>query len=231
LNESVVTMGQDRRNERVEMSVATVEFAVAGGANARSDRDLISELRAGRNAAFGELTIRHRSRVEMLCRRFFSDRETIRDLTQESFMRAFAGLGGYDDALPFSAWLRTIVINICFDELRRRRRRPEELVADFTVLEGGWAATVNRASPEELVDLAEQRREAFSLAHRLLGMLRPDDRMVLTLKESEGMSVREIAEAMGWSTAKVKVRAFRARRALRREAERVLRAGGWRPAQ
>jgi RNA polymerase sigma-70 factor (ECF subfamily) len=74
------------------------------------------------------------------------------------------------------------------------------------------------------VSAAEEKRQAHDLAHRLLDTLRPDDRMVLVLKDSEEMAVSEIAAALGWSEAKVKIRAFRARQLLRKQAERILRA-------
>jgi len=54
--------------------------------------------------------------------------------------------------------LRAIATNLCYDELRRRRRRPEELVADFSVAEANWVGLVNTATPEELVQAAEEAR-------------------------------------------------------------------------
>jgi RNA polymerase sigma-70 factor (ECF subfamily) len=116
-------------------------------------------------------------------------------------------------------------VNLCYDELRRRRRRPEELVGDFGAPEVQWIQLVNHASPEELVGEAEQRRESYDLAHRLLDTLKPEDRTVMVLKESEDMSVAEIAATLGWSEAKVKIRAFRARQLLRKSAERMMAAG------
>jgi RNA polymerase sigma-70 factor, ECF subfamily len=188
----------------------------------RSDDELVAEVRSGRTAAFAELTSRYRERVERLCQRFFSDPEMIRDLAQESFIRAFAGFATYRAELPFLGWLRAIVANVCYDELRRRRRRPEELVADFGAPEGNWVQLVNHATPEEIVRAAEERSEAHSLAHKLLDTLRPEDRAVMVLKESEELSVSEIARIMGWSEAKVKIRAFRARQSMRKHAERIL---------
>jgi RNA polymerase sigma-70 factor (ECF subfamily) len=188
----------------------------------RADAALVAEVRAGDTAAFAELASRHRRRIEHLCRRFFSDAELVRDLTQECFLRAFAGLAGYRAEMPFAAWIRTIAVNACYDELRRRRRKPEELVADFAGGELEWIDLVNHASPEELTGEAEERREAYTLAHRLLDSLRPEDRMVLVLKDSEGMGVGEIAATLGWSEAKVKIRAFRARQILRKQASRML---------
>jgi RNA polymerase sigma-70 factor, ECF subfamily len=186
------------------------------------DDELIAEVRSGHTAAFAELASRYRDRVERMCQRFFSDREIVRDLAQESFIRAFAGLSTYRAEMPFLGWLRAIVANVCYDELRRRRRRPEELIADFSGPEANWVQLVDHSSPEKIVEAAEQRREAHTLAHRLLDSLRPDDRMIMVLRESEGLSVDEVAKIMGWSEAKVKIRAFRARQFMRKQAETIL---------
>lgn len=191
----------------------------------RPDEELIADVLGGKTDAFTELSARHRPRVERLCQRFFSDPEIARDLAQEGLLRAYTALSTYRAEMPFGGWLRAIVVNLCYDELRKRRRRPEELVGDFSAPEVQWMQLVNEATPEEIVGEAEERREAHDLAHRLLDTLRPEDRTVMVLKESEGLSVAQIAETMGWSEAKVKIRAFRARQALRRQAERMLKAG------
>jgi len=187
----------------------------------RTDEELITEILGGETAAFSELAARHRPRVERLCQRFFSDPEIARDLAQESFIRAYTALSTFRREMPFAAWLRAIVTNLCYDELRRRRRRPEELVADFTAAEVQWMNLVNEATPEEIVSAAEQRREAHDLAHRLLDSLRAEDRTVLILRDTEELNVSEIAGIMGWSEAKVKIRAFRARQVLRKQAGRL----------
>ena len=192
----------------------------------KPDEELIAEVLAGQTDSFSELAGRHRQRVERLCRRFFSDEEMARDIAQESFIRAFTALATYRAEMPFGGWLRAIVVNLCYDELRRRRRRPEELVGDFSAPEVQWMQLVNGATPEQIVGEAEERRESYDLAHRLLDTLKPEDRMVMVLKESEELSVSEIAETLGWSEAKVKIRAFRARQALRKQAERILAAEG-----
>ena len=191
----------------------------------RPDDELIAEVRNGNTAAFAELSSRYRDRVERLCQRFFSDREVVHDLAQESFIRAFAGLSTYRAEMPFAGWLRAIVANVCYDELRRRRRRPEELIADFSGPEANWVQLVDHSTPEQILEAAEQRREAHSLAHRLLDSLRPEDRMVMVLRESEELSVEEVASIMGWSVAKVKIRAFRARQFMRKQAESILSQG------
>ena len=189
---------------------------------ATSDDELIAAVLAGQTAEFAELAARYRDKVERLCQRFFSDREMVRDLAQESFIRAFTGLSSYRAEMPFLGWLRAIVANVCYDELRRRQRRPEDLVADFSAPERVWTQLVSEATPEEIVDAAEQRQAAHDLAHRLLNALRPEDRMVMILKETENLSISEIADVLGWSAAKVKIRAFRARQLMRRQADRIL---------
>ncbi len=191
----------------------------------RAEEELIAEALGGDTGAFAEITSRHRARVERLCQRFFSDPEIARDLAQESFLKAFAGLSSYRAEMPFGAWLRAIVVNVCYDELRRRRRRPEDLVGDFSDAEFGWIQLVNTATPEEIIAEAETRREAHDLAHRLLDTLRPEDRMVLILKDSEDLAVADIAAMLGWSEAKVKIRAFRARQVLRKQAKRIMNVG------
>ncbi|MDB5107166.1 MAG: polymerase, sigma-24 subunit, RpoE [Candidatus Binatus sp.] len=189
---------------------------------AKPDEQLVAEILGGQNESFGELAGRHRPRVERLCRRFFSDEEMAHDIAQESFIRAFTALASYRAEMPFGAWLRAIVVNLCYDELRRRRRRPEDLVGDFSAPEVQWMQLVSHASPEQIVGDAEERREAYDLAHKLLDTLKPEDRMVMVLKESEDMSVAQIAATLGWSESKVKIRAFRARQSLRKEAERMM---------
>jgi RNA polymerase sigma-70 factor (ECF subfamily) len=188
----------------------------------KTDEELVAEVIDGKTASFGELTSRYRRAVEHWCRRFFSDPEMIRDLSQESFIRAFTGLASYRAEMPFSGWLRAITVNVCYDELRRRVRRPEDLVGDFTQAEQAWMQLVTEATPEAILQAAEERAAAESLARKLLNHLRPEDRVVMTLKETEDLSIAEIAGIMGWSEAKVKIRAFRARRLMKRRADRLL---------
>jgi RNA polymerase sigma-70 factor (ECF subfamily) len=206
------------------MSALLASLLMTGNLAEKGDERLVSEALRGDSSAFGGLVQRHHEKVERLCRRFFRDPEAVRDLVQESFSRAFTGLPSYRPELPFGAWLRTIVVNICYDELRRRRRKPEELIADFNSSEAAWIELVCYATPERIVEAAQERREAHDLAHRLLDSLKPEDRMVVVLKESEEMTIAEIAAQMGWSQAKVKIRAFRARRAMRKQAAKILEA-------
>src|SRR5260370_42712323 len=90
-----------------------------------SDQDLVAGALNGEPAAFAELATRHRSRVERICQRFFSDLEQVRDLAQETFIHAYGGLQGYRGEIPFGAWVRGIATNLFYGEFRRLPGRPQ----------------------------------------------------------------------------------------------------------
>jgi len=221
---NVETGSQDARIPETAMSAIRAIFAMKGDLAEKADERLVGDALQGDSSAFEDLVQRYHEKVERLCRRFFRDPEAVRDLIQESFGRAFTGLASYRPELPFAGWLRAIVINICYDELRRRKRRPEELIPDFNSAEAAWLELVSYATPERIIEAAQERREAQDLALRLLDSLKPEDRLVVVLKESEEMTVADIASQVGWTEAKVKIRVFRARRAMRKQAEKILKA-------
>lgn len=187
-------------------------------------RDLVSSARNGDQAAFEELFNRHRRRVALIAGRFFHRREQIEEIVQETFTKVYFALESYansetnDDAL-FAAWIARIAFNTCYDELRRLKRRPESLVTDLSEEESGWLENRLQADPSGNAESASINRD---LAEKLLAHLSADDRLVLVLLNAEEMSVNEIARLMGWSASKVKVRAHRARAALRRHLRKLL---------
>ena len=95
-------------------------------------------------------------------------------------------------------------------------------VSDMTVDESAWLERKLAGSAEESFRSSEQSYVAADLAQRVLGNLSPDDRLVLTLVDGEDASIKEVAEMTGWSQSKVKVQAFRARRRMRAEVEKLL---------
>src|ERR671926_677955 len=90
-----------------------------------ADAELAARARAGDESAFEELFRRHRRRVALIAARFFRRREQVEEVVQESFTKAYFALaefGGGRDA-SFAAWLARIALNVCYDELRRQKRR------------------------------------------------------------------------------------------------------------
>lgn len=181
-----------------------------------TDSDLVAATRAGSEAAFTQLFERHRHFVARLAYRFFSRREQVEEIIQESFIKAYFAIddyqGGHENS--FIAWLARIAVRTCYDELRRQQRRNESNIGDLTEDE---AAYLN----EKLRDLSvsgniEGAAISRDLANKLLSRLKPEDRLVLTLLKLEELSISEIATVTGWTVAKVKMRSHRAQHGLRR---------------
>ena len=150
----------------------------------------------GDRSAFELLVKRYEHRVFRLAGRFFRRPEEIEDVAQETFLTVWRKLGTYRAKAPFEHWLTRVCLNCCY--ARFRKRRPED--TGFTDLE----PAIEDRDPGTRID-----------ARRLLASLEPEDRFVLQLLHGEGWSAAEIADKLGWSRSKVKVRAHRARRRLR----------------
>jgi len=187
-----------------------------------SDAGLAALAAAGDEDAFEQLFVRHRRRVALIAGRFFRRPEQIEEVVQETFTKAYFALPDFDGAGDdaFASWLARIAFNASYDELRRQKRRPEDSLSDVSEGEAEWVRERLRdEGPGAEVESAAVSRD---LATKLLARLSPEDRLVLVMLEVEGQSVAEIARAVDWSVAKVKVRAHRARAALRRALGRYL---------
>jgi RNA polymerase sigma-70 factor (ECF subfamily) len=185
-----------------------------------TDDALVAAAGAGDEAAFEQLFERHRRQVARIAGRFFSQREQMEEIIQDSFTKAYFALGTYHGTheASFRAWLTQIAVNTCYDHLRRARRRPEHTVEEFNDHEAHEFAGQLRAAGSDVESALVSR----DLAVKLLARLSAEDRLVLTLLDVEGFSVAEIAEMVQWSVSKVKVRAHRARAHLRRVVQRFL---------
>lgn len=137
------------------------------------------------------------------------------DLAQEIFVKLFDRLPQYVErpGIPFEHWLSRLAVRTCLDALRAERRRPEWRHADLSEDELTWLEHLVSDNTDPPAASAIGARD---LVHKLLGDLSPADRLVITLLDLEQKSVKEISTLTGWSVALVKVRAFRARRKLRR---------------
>ncbi|HYJ46904.1 MAG TPA: sigma-70 family RNA polymerase sigma factor, partial [Pyrinomonadaceae bacterium] len=177
---------------------------------------------SGDEEAFEGLFLRHRRRVALIAGRFFRRREQIEEVVQESFTKAYFALTDFSNQqdASFAAWLARIAFNVCYDELRRQKRRPESIMSDVSEEESAWLNEQLRMGGAD--GNIESAAIARDLAGKLLARLSPEDRLLLTMLDVEGLSITEIGGLMGWSDSKVKVRAHRARAGLRRVLERFL---------
>jgi RNA polymerase sigma-70 factor, ECF subfamily len=197
-------------------------LAEAEAAAPPADAALAARAAAGDESAFELLFERHRRRVALIAGRFFRRREEIEEVVQESFTKAYFALADFDGKSDeaFAAWLARIAFNTSYDELRRQKRRPESALSEVSEDEAEWLhERLRDEGPEAQVEAGIVSRD---LAGKLLGRLSPEDRLVLVMLEVEGLSVAEIAQAVNWSVPKVKVRAHRARAALRKVLGRFL---------
>lgn len=178
--------------------------------------------RDGDETAFAEIVRRYSPRVFAFASRFFRQRSVVEEVAQEVFMKAFAQLGSYEGRGSMEGWLTRITTNTCLNMLRSTKRRPEMTVSDMTDDESAWLENKLAGSAEESFKSSERSYVAADLAERVMVNLSADDRLVLTLVDGEDVSIKEVAEMTGWSQSKVKVQAFRARRRMRAEVEKLL---------
>lgn len=167
---------------------------------ADGEADLVAASRRGDQTAFAELVRRHQTRVFRLAGRFFQRREDVEDVAQDTFVTAWRRLHTYAAKAPFEHWLTRVCLRLCYARLSAERRRVPAAGAPETA-----------APVPDIVAAID--------IERLLAKLSPADRFVLLLLDGEGWSVSEIAAKVGWTATNVKVRAFRARRRLRRALE------------
>jgi RNA polymerase sigma-70 factor (ECF subfamily) len=140
-------------------------------------------------------------------------RETEEDMAQEVFLKMFTRLEQYQGAVPFSHWVSRIAVTTCIDHLRAQKRRPEFRWADLSETE---AEVLDNMLSDDRDETPGDALAARELVHKLLGQLKPEDRLVLTLLDLEQKSVAEVSARTGWNQTLVKVRAFRARRKLQK---------------
>jgi RNA polymerase sigma-70 factor, ECF subfamily len=181
-----------------------------------ADDELVAAARGGNQAAFTQLFERYRQLVSRLGYRFFTRREQVEEIVQESFIKAYFALedyqGGNDKS--FVSWLTRITVRTCYDELRRQQRRSENSIGDLTEDESAYIN--DRLRDWSTGGNIEGAAVSRDLANKLLSRLRPEDRIVVSLLKMEELSIAEVAEVMGWTTAKVKMRSHRAQQGLRR---------------
>lgn len=184
-----------------------------------TDAELVQAILAGDEAAFNTIFERYRRLVVHLVSRFFNNRETVEDLSQQAFTKIYFSLKDFrgENDKSFSSWLSRLTINVCYDELRKKKRRPENLFAE---LSNDEIEFVDGISEEGVLD-SESDFVNKDLAEKLLSGLEVEDRMVITLYHGEDHSISEVAEMLGWTNSKVKTRLMRTRNYLRKLFDRL----------
>ena len=185
----------------------------------RTDEELVRIVVGGDVECFEVLIIRYQSRVFGMARKYFRNESDAEDVVQGIFTKTFQKLSSYKGTAPFEHWFMRLSLNACYDALRRKRNRPDQTISDTLFDDESWQDRLsNIPDASDRVGLEEARE----LVYTVLGQISDRARIVLTLQELEGRSIREITEITGWSESLVKVQAFRARKEMRASVERFL---------
>jgi RNA polymerase sigma-70 factor, ECF subfamily len=185
----------------------------------RTEGDLVSLARGRDEAAIRELIRRNNQRLFRVARAVLHDDAEAEDVVQETYVKAFTRLDGFQGRAQFSTWLTRIALNEAFG--RRRRRRPTGNLEDVETAQTGGAelipfpGSVPPLDPEATASRGEMGRLLEELVDDLPEMFR----VVFVLREVEEMSTEEVAAFLEINPGTVKTRLFRARRLLRRAME------------
>ncbi len=185
------------------------------------DRELewIKRCQGGDREAFGFLVEKYQRRVFSLVYHILGRRDAVEDVAQEVFIKAFLGMRGYDFRASFGTWVSQIAVNHCYDYLRREK---VSRVSYYSAMseEGQRQLEARLESPEPGGLTVEQQTVLRDLVGKLLERASAEDRVVLTLKELEGLSVEEVGEILKLNPSTVKVRLHRARKRMLNDLKR-----------
>ena len=176
--------------------------------------ELIKKAQDGDAAAFNQVVMAYRRKTLGTIARLIGRPEDVEDVAQEVYLRLYFSLDQLRTPEGFEAWLYRLTVNAAYDHLRKHRRRSETRVADLSEQQ----MTMADAAASSLVDRDEHRKQQVrETVDELLSSVSPEDRILLTLKEVEGLSLKDLEKVYNANENVLKVRLFRAR-------QRVLRA-------
>ena len=178
------------------------------------EQELIEKARTGDPAAFNQMVLAYRRRILGTISRLIGRPEDVEDVAQEVFVRLYYSLDQLRTAEVFEPWLYRLTVNASYDYLRRAKRRNESRMADMSEQQVMMADSMasGRQDGEE-----RQKSRVREFMDALFCHVSEEDRLLLTLKEVEGLTLKELEGIYNVNENALKVRLFRAR-------QRVLKA-------
>lgn len=176
------------------------------------EASIVRKVLGGDANAFETLVLEYEKNVYNIALRMTGNSEDAADMTQEAFIKAYNSLQSFRGDSKFSVWLYRIVSNVCLDFLRSKNRRPT--VSLSVEDDDGEDAQLDVADESQSPELLLDRKLTRDSVRRGLDSLPPDYRQILLLREIQGLSYDEIAQALSLEVGTVKSRIFRARKRL-----------------
>lgn len=180
------------------------------------DFEVVKRAQQGEDAAYNQLIQAYRKRILGTIGRLIGKPEDVEDVAQEVFVRLYFSLDQLREPEMFEPWLHRLTVNSAYDYLRKQKRRPESRMSDLSEQQVIMADAV--ASGTQRIE-EDRRGQVRELVNSLLSEVSEEDRLLLTLKEVEGLSLKELEKIYKVNENALKVRLFRAR-------QRVLKAFG-----
>jgi RNA polymerase sigma-70 factor (ECF subfamily) len=183
-----------------------------------TDRQLIEQFIGGQTEAFGTLVLRHQDRLFNSLLRVVGSRDEASDIAQDAFLNAYRKIESFRGDAAFYSWLFRIAMNVALTRKRKQKRAPTSLDA---IQDAAGDQTVDQnpsSRPSSRMELTE-RQQAVRAA---LDSLSEEFRIVMVLKEIEGLKYDQIAEIVGCPVGTVRSRIHRARMELRERLQRHL---------
>ncbi len=175
--------------------------------------EIISAVLSGDANAFEELVLEYQTRVYNIAMKMTGNEDDAFDISQEAFLKAYRALGGFRGEASFGSWLYRLTANLSVDFMRREaRHRPEKAVYLDDETEGERPVEIPDLSSEPQTAL--ERRETLEAIEAGLKRLPEEQRLILVMRDFNGLSYQEISEALNVEMGTVKSRIYRARARL-----------------
>jgi RNA polymerase sigma-70 factor (ECF subfamily) len=179
----------------------------------RTDEELVALSIDGDTESFNQLVIRWERPIYALAYRVIGREEEARDIVQETFLRAYRGIGNFRGQAKFSSWVYRIALNLCRDWIRRERRAPIAPTPEgVDVIE-----LAAEQGPVESIEALVARHDMSRVVAKAMDTLPEEQRTAIVLKEYHGMTFQEIADLQGCPLSTVKTRLYQGLSVLRRQ--------------
>lgn len=181
--------------------------------NNASDLDIIEQIVRGHINAFEIILKKYETHVLNILKKHLPY-EQVEETAQEVFIRVYKSLPGFQQKSTFKHWISSIAVNTCYDFWRKQYKSKEVAVASLSEKQQNRMEMILSDQAGQYFKEEELKNETRELLDLALSKLSPENRMVIELTYLEGLSIKQTASLLGWSSANVKIRCFRSRKEL-----------------